>query len=141
MKALKQWGRKLDSVNKWMYHNKDTDSTTKSAQVHELTATASQRSNKPEGRVWKPPETSGKANWKQNREFSKPFVSEKAKAEKSEAQQGSSQGSLDRRIATYRVPDKLVCFNCRGKYHHHKACLLKKKRVLHSLRLPRFRDG
>lgn len=42
--------------------------------------------------------------------------------------EGNSMGMVNQRVAEYRVPDRSICFNCRGKNHHYKGCLQEKER-------------
>lgn len=123
LKALRQWGRKLDSANMWMYRNKDHDTVSKSAQVNEVRTKPFQGSNQSGGRNWPPAD---RPNWKPHEDKQRPFIQKKPNASKDEVTAESSKGSLDRRIASYKVPEKMICFNCRGKFHHHETCLAQK---------------
>lgn len=74
-----------------------------------------------------PPKDSGgqkkphQENWKQDKQDNR------SNAPRQGGQEGSSRGTLEDRVASYRIPDKTVCFNCRGNYHHFSACLKKRE--------------
>ena len=139
LKALKLWGKKLDSANSWMYRTKDTEPAPKSAQVHEVSSGPPQKYNKPETRQWKVNDPGCKPNWKNNQGAGKPPAAKPQNQEqnqnrnqdrnqdRNENQSGTSSGALEKRVQNYRVPDKMVCFNCRGKYHHFGVCLMPKE--------------
>ncbi|XP_062708906.1 uncharacterized protein LOC134288341 [Aedes albopictus] len=137
LKALRQWGRKLDAVNMWMYRGRDQESTQKPAQVHEVSAKPFQSRNQSGGKTWKapdPPQSSREQNrpsWKRTPDKPGSFPSRKQSApadgECKESQPESSRQALEKRVAEYKVPDRTTCFNCRGKFHYHSACLAPKE--------------
>lgn len=126
LKALKRWGKILDSANSWMYRTKDSEPAPKSAHVHEVSRDPSQKYNKPETRPWKAADSGTKPNWKGTQGSNKPPAFRPPTQERNE-NQGSSAGTLEKRVQNYRVPDKMVCFNCRGRNHHFEVCMMPKE--------------
>lgn len=127
LKSLKQWGRKLDSANMWMYRSRDSEIPPKTAQIHEVNHYLNQRDSKPSGKPWKTNTNAGKQKWQPKYETTKAIPPTKTHTWKDKAQQNSSRGDLEQKIARYQIPDKLVCFNCRGKFHHYEACLMERE--------------
>ncbi|KAL1375348.1 hypothetical protein pipiens_017543 [Culex pipiens pipiens] len=82
--------------------------------------------NKPETRPWKAADSGTKPNWKGTQGSSKPPAFRPPTQERNE-NQGSSAGTLEKRVQNYRVPDKMVCFNCRGRNHHFEVCMMPKE--------------
>lgn len=146
LKALRQWGRKLDSVNMWMYRGRDQESTQKPAQVHEVSAKSFQSRNQSGGKPWRPsPQTRepNQSNWKRPQD--KPDTSGpkqpsvRNEGEYREDQPDSSRGALEKRVAGYKVPDRTTCFNCRGKFHYYAVCLAPKEVFCTVCGFPNFR--
>lgn len=128
LKGLKQWGRKLDSVNVWMYRNREAEAAPKSVQVHEVRREFSRNDAKPVERKWKSDLQITKGSRPERKEeVDRRQVQKRQEMPKDDQRPGSSKMDLESRIANYRVPDRLTCFNCRGKYHHHQACLSEKE--------------
>lgn len=129
LKGLKQWGRKLDSVNVWMYRNRETEAAPKTAQVHEVRRDFSRNDVRTVEKKWKSDTQTGKDSRSDQRTEvdRRQTIPKRQEIPKDDQRPGSSKSDLESRIANYRVPDKLTCFNCRGKYHHYKACLSEKE--------------
>lgn len=128
LKGLKQWGRKLDSVNVWMYRNREAEVTPKSVQVHEVRRQSSRNEDRPVESRWKSAPQTGKGlRSNQKDDVERQQLSNRQEVAKDDQRPRSSKADLESRIANYKVPDKLTCFNCRGKYHHHQACLSEKE--------------
>nr|XP_029715635.1 uncharacterized protein LOC115259240 [Aedes albopictus] len=128
LKGLKQWGRKLDSVNVWMYRNRETETAPKSAQVHEVRQDFPRDNIRPSEKKWKSdPRTEKGSRSDQKENVDRRQIPKRQEVQKDDQRPGSSKADLESRVANYRVPDKLTCFNCRGKYHHHQACLMEKE--------------
>ncbi|EDS28053.1 conserved hypothetical protein [Culex quinquefasciatus] len=133
LRLLKVWGRKLDAANWFLYRGKETGSAQKSSQVNEVYQSSSQKFDKPQPKPdWKPKGTGNKPGWSDNRKQSdqprKPTENKNEKSSqpgptKTQQQPGNSRATLEERVVRHRVPDSTVCYNCRGKYHHFKACL------------------
>lgn len=128
LKGLKQWGRKLDSVNVWMYRNREAEVTPKSVQVHEVRRQPSRNEDRPVESRWKSAPQTGKGlRSNQKDDVERQQLSNRQEVAKDDQRPRSSKADLESRIANYKVPDKLTCFNCRGKYHHYQACLSEKE--------------
>lgn len=141
LRTLKVWGRKLDSANWFLYRSKDGEQNSRSSQVNEVSRRPGQEKQQFEKKNWRERPSSGNQNWKSRSDDKSKFrgnddtrnQSQKKECEpkpeakknpqKLDSQEGSSSSTLDKRIAAYKVPDKSVCFNCRGNYHHFNACL------------------
>lgn len=126
LKGLKQWGRKLDSANIWMYRNREGDAVPKNAQVHEVRRDFPRNDNRPAEKKWKSAPYNGKSA-KPDQKEDVTNISKRQEVPQDNQRPGTSKADLESRIANYRVPDRLTCFNCRGKYHHHRTCLLEKE--------------
>lgn len=148
LKLLKAWGKKLDSVNSNLYRKDSDQYQPRSAQIHEVSRYQQQQGSRPSGGDWGNRPQTSRPEWRnsqpQNQGFRGPPKESggqpKPQQERSErpsnrqnpqtqpsAQEGGSRGTLEARVAAYRVPDKTVCFNCRGNYHHFTACLKEKE--------------
>lgn len=133
LKALKVWGRKLDSANWYLYRSRENESATKSAQVHEVSRKPFQKPMTFSGKDWKPKSFANNSNERKSQAPQypkKPTDNQKPTNPRREPspQQGSSSGTLERQAAMYRIPDSDVCFNCKEKNHHYKSCLRKREK-------------
>ncbi|XP_062712466.1 uncharacterized protein LOC134289848 [Aedes albopictus] len=137
LKALKVWGRKLDSANWYLYRNKDNEAGQKSAQVHEVSRKPFQKPMGTTGKDWKPKSFGNRVPEQKHQdqkfprrpaENQKPPTPRRDPRREPSPQEGSSAGTLARQAEMYRMPDSEVCFNCRGKNHHYKSCLQKREK-------------
>ncbi|XP_052567657.1 uncharacterized protein LOC120430815 [Culex pipiens pallens] len=125
-------GKKNRNFTNWKELLK-TGSAQKSSQVNEVYQSSSPKFYKPQPKPdWKPKGTGNKPGWSDNRKQSdhprKPTENKNEKSSqpgptKTQQQPGNSRATLEERVVRHRVPDSTVCYNCRGKYHHFKACL------------------
>lgn len=147
LRTLKVWGRKLDSANWFLYRKPDGEQGSRASQVHEINSRPFQREYKSSSMDWRDRKTSGRPEWNrqksdgfkgssnENRDTRKPTV-DNWKADQSkpkqnppsqQPQEGNSKSILEKRVAAYRVPERTVCYNCRGQFHHYKTCLKEKE--------------
>nr|XP_029731991.1 trichohyalin-like [Aedes albopictus] len=142
------WGRKLDSANWFLYRKQESEHGARSAQVHEINGPSPAREYRPPRNNWK--ETSSRSSQPYRTQNSARYqgpkndyrgprrsTPERAKRDPSakpkqvqsneDPKEGSSKDHLQKRIEEYRIPERTVCFNCRGNYHHSSACLKAKE--------------
>lgn len=147
LRMLKVWGRKLDSANWFLYRKQEGDQMSRSAQVHELNTSPAQKGQRFVRRDWKDSNYNNRTEWKNrnsvgfqgprsdNTGYKKPtqlpFKTDQSKSKPMtttpEPMEGNSRELLQRRVDTYRIPERTICFNCRGNYHHSSACLKPKE--------------
>ncbi|XP_062700230.1 uncharacterized protein LOC115256812 [Aedes albopictus] len=147
LRMLKVWGRKLDSANWFLYHKSEGDQGTRSSQIHEISRSPVQRRQQPPRNDWKDTGFKGRSEWRNqtagayqgprndNRGPRKPMPEQRKtdqqKSNKKPADvdpgEGCSKELLQKRVEAYRIPERTVCFNCRGNYHHSSACLKPKE--------------
>ncbi|XP_055613020.1 uncharacterized protein LOC129759569 [Uranotaenia lowii] len=120
--SLRVWGRKLDSVNWFMYKN--MDQAPRQGQLHEISQYPSQKQQTSNGRDWKGSGYQKSADWRnsgrsdfkvqnydQRGQTRSKFQDQRRPEPRSyhsqpNAQEGNSRTSLEARIANYRVPDR-----------------------------------
>ncbi|XP_062713348.1 trichohyalin-like [Aedes albopictus] len=148
LRMLKVWGRKLDSANWFLYRKQESEHGARSAQVHEINGPSPAREYRPPRNNWKktssrssqPYRTQNSARYqgpKNDYRGPRRSTPERAKREppakpkqvqsNEDPKEGSSKDHLQKRIEEYRIPERTVCFNCRGNYHHSSACLKAKE--------------
>lgn len=148
LRMLKVWGRKLDSANWFLYRKQEGEQGSKSAQVHEITTESPAREQRPPRNNWKESGFKSRQSWRNPnsggyqgprndpRGFRKPSPESSKSDQQTKPKQmqsnedpkeGSSKELLQKRVDAYRIPERTVCYNCRGNYHHSSACLKAKE--------------
>lgn len=147
LRMLKVWGRKLDSANWFLYRKPEVEQGSRSSQVHEINSGPHLQTQRPQRNDWRDNSSRSRPDWRNrnsgvyqgsrndNKGPWKPAPEQaktnipKPKSSQSNlnAGEGTSKEILQKRIEEYRIPERTVCFNCRGNYHHSSACLKAKE--------------
>lgn len=136
LRTLKVWGRKLDSANWFLYRHKDGEQPSRFSMVNEI-----RQGPQLDRKGWRELQAARNSEWRNRSNYKPKFRSKdntkdlmqskeyqpkpeaKKDPPKQDKQEGSSSSTLEKRIAAYKIPDRTVCFNCRGTYHHFNGCL------------------